>query len=324
MSFISTSDLVKFDQNFATDVEAGLSLDPKKLSSKYFYDKKGDELFQAIMRMPEYYLTDCEYSILNRQKADILEAIGPSGFELIELGAGDGYKTKVLLEHFLSREVPFVYRPVDISQNVLEVLRNDLKNRWPDLAVRPLKGDYFAMLERLQSEQGQRKVVLFLGANIGNYTRQEALRFLENLHKQLDPGDQLLIGFDLKKDPSVILNAYNDPAGITAAFNLNLLTRINRELGGHFDLEEFSHWETYQPITGEAKSYLISRKEQEVEIEAIGKTFHFGAWEAIDVELSLKYSPFEIEALARAAGFQVVEHFYDDRSYFLDSLWEVK
>lgn len=324
MSFISTSDLVKFDQTFAKDVEEGLSRDPKKLSSKYFYDKKGDELFQAIMRMPEYYLTDCEHSIFKEQKANILNGIGRSDFELIELGAGDGFKTKVLLEHFLSEKVPFVYRPIDISKNVLDGLQTDLQQQWPELSVRPLKGDYFKMLEQLHSENGQRKVVLFLGANIGNYTRKEALRFLINLREQLDPEDLLLIGFDLKKDPEVILNAYNDPAGITAAFNLNLLSRINRELGGNFDLNQFLHWETYHPITGEAKSYIVSRRDQEVEISATKKTFHFDAWEAIDVELSLKYNPKEIEALARAAGFRIVDHFYDDKNYFVDSLWQVK
>lgn len=324
MAFISTSDFVKFDQTFANDIAEGLSREPKKLSSKYFYDKKGDELFQAIMRMPEYYLTDCEYSILKDQKSEILQAIGRTDFELIELGAGDGYKTKVLLEYLLEEDIPFVYRPIDISRNVLDVLQADLHQSWPELTVRPLRGDYFRMLEQLQSEDGHRKVVLFLGANIGNYTRKEALRFLENLRKQLDPEDLLLIGFDLKKDPDTILSAYNDPAGITAAFNLNLLTRINRELGGNFDLDQFSHWETYHPITGEAKSYLISRCDQEVTISALDRTFHFTAWEAIDVELSLKYDPREIEALARAAGFQVAEHFYDDRNYFVDSLWRVK
>jgi dimethylhistidine N-methyltransferase len=324
MSVISTSNLVQYNPTFANDVVAGLSRDPKQLSSKYFYDKKGDELFQAIMRMPEYYLTDCEYNIFDRQKAAILQAIGRKDFELIELGAGDGYKTKVLLEYFLDEQVPFVYRPVDISQHVLDVLKEDLKQQWPELAVRPLGGDYFKMLERLHSEHGQRKVVLFLGANIGNYSRKEALRFLENLHEQLDPGDQLLIGFDLKKDPEIILKAYNDPAGITAAFNLNLLTRINRELGANFDLDQFSHWETYHPVSGETRSYIISRRDQDVEISAVNKTFHFSAWEAMNVELSLKYSPQEIEALARAAGFEVVKHFYDDRAYFVDSLWQVR
>lgn len=323
MSLISTSRYIKVDQSFAKDVQAGLSEDPKRLSSKYFYDKKGDELFQSIMRMPEYYLTSCEYSIFTEQKDEILQAIGREPFELIELGAGDGYKTKVLLSYFQQQGLPFVYRPVDISQNVMDSLQVDLEEQLPELSVRPLVGDYFKMLEKLHSEDGQRKVVLFLGSNIGNYNRQEALRFLEQLRKQLEPGDHLLIGFDLKKDPEIILQAYNDPAGITAAFNLNLLERINRELGGNFNLEAFSHWETYNPVTGAAQSYLVSQAEQEVEIKAVGQAFHFQAWEAINVELSLKYSPMEIEALARAAGFQLVRHFYDDRHYFMDSLWEV-
>lgn len=323
MSLISVPEYVEVDQTFAKDVQEGLSRDPKELSSKYFYDQKGDELFQAIMRMPEYYLTDCEHSIFSKQRSEILKAIRSDPFELIELGAGDGYKTKVLLEYFLAQEVPFVYRPVDISKNVLDALQTDLQHQWPNLPVRPLSGDYFEMMERLHSEHGQRKVVLFLGANIGNYTRKQALRFLEHLRRELEPGDQLLIGFDLKKDPEIILQAYNDSAGITAAFNLNLLERINRELGANFDLDQFSHWETYHPITGEAKSYLISRVEQEVKIDAVDQTFHFEAWEAIDVERSLKYSPIEIEALARAAGFNPVHHFYDERKYFVDSLWSV-
>lgn len=314
---------VKFSTTFARDVQMGLSRSPKKLSSKYFYDQRGDELFQAIMRMPEYYLTDSEYAIFSGQAADILQTIGCEPFDLIELGAGDGYKTKLLLSHFLEQEVSFVYRPLDISRNVLDSLEADLRSEWPQLAVQPLNGDYFEMLGQLQGEQGRRKVVLFLGANIGNYTREEARQFLDDLRRQLDPGDLLLIGFDLKKDPDVILQAYNDPAGITAAFNLNLLQRINRELGANFDLEQFRHWETYQPISGAAKSYLVSKKEQSVTIRALQQTFHFAAWEAIDVELSLKYDPTEIATLAEETGFGLQRHFYDERHYFVDSLWLV-
>lgn len=321
---MSVSNAVKVNTTFARDVQIGLSSHPKKLSSKYFYDQKGDELFQAIMHMPEYYLTNSEYAIFSNQKKEILETIGRSPFELIELGAGDGYKTKVLLSHFLEEQIPFVYRPVDISQHVLDLLQNDLQLQWPNLAVRPLTGDYFKMLERLHSEHGHRKVVLFLGANIGNYAQAEAQSFLAQLRAQLDPGDLILVGFDLKKDPAVILDAYNDSAGITAAFNLNLLNRINRELGGDFDVDQFRHWETYNPLTGETKSYIVSKEEQTVEIEAIGETYHFEAWEAIAVELSQKYSPSEIEALAQASGFEPVQHFYDERRYFVDSLWVVK
>lgn len=309
------------DSRFAQDVLAGLSKDPKQLSSKYFYDERGDELFQAIMRMPEYYLTDCEYAIFKRQKGKILEVIGTEAFELIELGAGDGYKTKVMLEHFLDEQVCFTYRPVDISGNVLDTLRRDLRQQWPQLAVQPLQGDYFAMLGQLKTEESRRKVVLFLGANIGNYTREAAARFIEQLHLQLQPNDLLLVGFDLKKDPSIILKAYDDPAGITAAFNLNLLHRINRELQGDFDLDAFRHWETYNPATGEAKSYLVSQADQEVYIGTLQRSFHFDAWEAIEVELSLKYSPRQIEELARQTGFDLIAHFYDEHHYFVDSLW---
>ena len=319
----SLSNDIKIDMTFAQDVQLGLSSHPKKLSSKYFYDQIGDELFQAIMHMQEYYLTNSEYSIFKNQKEDILEAIGSEAFELIELGAGDGFKTKILLGHFLEQKVPFVFRPVDISKNVLDVLQKDLEEQWPDLSVRPLHGDYFKMMEKLHSEHGHRKVVLFLGANIGNYTIDEAKDFLTHLRSELDPGDLLLIGFDLKKDPEIILNAYNDPAGITAAFNLNLLTRINRELGANFNLDHFRHWETYDPLSGDTKSYIVSKKRQEVYIEALEQSFEFEAWEAIDVELSKKYSTTEIESLAKATGFEPVQHFYDERCYFVDSLWQV-
>lgn len=320
---LSSTPSLTFDPAFARDVQAGLSRKPKKLYSKYFYDQRGDELFQNIMRMPEYYLTGSEHSIFSARGADILEAIGREAFELIELGAGDGYKTKVLLSCFLQQGVAFEYRPVDISQNVLNHLQNDLREEWPQLPVRPLNGDYFKVLGQLKDEESKRKVVLFLGANIGNYTRQEAQSFLSELRDQLTPGDLLLIGFDLKKDPAIILRAYNDPAGVTAAFNLNLLARINRELSADFDLDKFRHWEAYDPTTGAARSYLVSEQAQVVEIKALQQSFSFEAWEAIDVELSLKYSPREIEELATAAGFALKEHFYDERRYFVDSLWSV-
>jgi uncharacterized SAM-dependent methyltransferase len=140
----------------------------------------------------------------------------------------------------------------------------------------------------------------------------------------MHPEDLLLTGFDLKKDPAVILEAYNDRAGITAAFNLNLLERINRELGGDFKTDQFMHWESYDPVSGATKSYIVSKKEQSVHIGALAENFHFAAWEAIDVELSLKYSPVEIEELAHRAGFEALQHFSDDRRYFVDSLWRVR
>ena len=304
----------------ATDVLAGLSQYPKKLPSKYFYDARGDELFQQIMRMPEYYLTDCEFEILEKHRQDILDHIGHQRFELVELGAGDGYKTKVLLRHFLERGEDFRYCPVDISGNVLRELEDSLKADLPDLSFNCLPGDYFDMLGDLQGRSKAPKVILFLGANIGNMARAEALGFLQRIRANMLPKDLLLIGFDLKKDPEVILRAYNDPAGITAAFNLNLLTRINRELDANFQLEHFRHWETYNPLTGATKSYILSTRRQSVYIKGLDRTFHFEPWEAMDVELSQKYSIFEVEALLQEAGLTPVQHFTDQRRYFLDSL----
>lgn len=306
--------------SLASDVQEGLLRTPRKLPSKYFYDARGDELFQAIMRMPEYYLTDCEYEILETHRQDILDHIGHHRFELAELGAGDGYKTKVLLRHFLEQDMDFRYCPVDISGNVLRELEESLQSELPDLAFNCLQGDYFKMLEELQCRSDAPKVILFLGANIGNMTREEALVFLQRIRANMHPEDRLLIGFDLKKDPDIILQAYNDPAGITAAFNLNLLRRINRELAANFDLDQFRHWETYNPMTGATKSYIVSTQHQTVTIGALQRSFTFAAWEAIDVELSQKYSLPEVESLLAEANLTPEQHFQDQRNYFLDTL----
>jgi L-histidine N-alpha-methyltransferase len=295
---------------FAKDVLLGLTQQPRKLPSKYFYDHKGDALFQEIMHMPEYYLMNCELEIFNQHKAAILAALEVPTFNLIELGAGDGYKTKVLLEHFISQGISFEYQPIDISRNVLQQLEDDLHQSWPDLPVRSLHGDYFEMLHQLSSESTKTDIVMFLGANIGNYQPDAALQFLCQIRENLNPGDYLLIGVDLKKDPATILNAYNDPAGITAAFNLNLLTRMNRELGANFEVNQFKHWETYNPVTGAAKSFIISTQEQEVHIKALQQSFHFQAWEAIDVELSQKYSLSEVESTGCGVGLSDDQTFY--------------
>jgi len=308
---------------FAKDVLAGLSDHPKRLPSKYFYDKRGDKLFQEIMQMPEYYLTDCEYEILEKHHSDLLQHFN-TPFHLLELGAGDGFKTKVLLQHFLEEQADFDYLPIDISQNVLDELEADLDKRWPELNVQSQQGDYFEVLKSLSKYDTIPKVVLFLGSNIGNFEREDALRFLKELKASLRSGDQLLIGIDLKKDPEVIIQAYDDPTGITAAFNLNLLRRINRELDADFQLDQFRHWETYNPQTGATRSYLISQQAQNICINALNQSFHFEAWESINVELSQKYSVSEIEVLAQKAEFKVVKHFFDNRNYFVDSLWQVQ
>ncbi|MEQ9167590.1 MAG: L-histidine N(alpha)-methyltransferase, partial [Fulvivirga sp.] len=225
---------------FATDVIEGLSSNPKRLPSKYFYDHKGDALFQQIMALDEYYLTRTEYTILDLYKAQILAHFQPDSkaFNLIEFGAGDGYKTKVLLRHFINKNADFRYMPIDISGNVLEQLETSLKAELPALNVTPVCNHYFKALEELKEEK-ERNVILFLGSNIGNFTEEQADSFLKGLYDALKPDDILFIGFDLKKDPKVILDAYNDKQGVTAAFNFNLLDRINNEMGGNFNTSQF-------------------------------------------------------------------------------------
>jgi len=310
--------------NFADDIYRGLSSTPKYLESKYFYDAEGDKLFQKIMALKEYYLTDCEMEILNNHKDELLTYSLDSNtpFLLAELGAGDGQKTKVLLEHFFDKSVQFRYLPIDISPNVLNLMKSNLSVNFPGLKVEPYPGDYFKALDRLNHKEDGRKVLLFLGSTIGNFDYEDALAFLQSLNERMNNKDLLIIGFDLKKDPNVILRAYNDPSGITARFNLNLLQRINRELGGEFVTENFYHHPTYNPSTGEAKSYLVSRKEQTVHISKFNTFFEFKRGESIFMEISQKYDEEMIDNLAEEAGFRVKRNFYDSRNYFVDTLWQ--
>jgi len=320
---MSTATLTLPKTQFANDIEQGLSQIPKKLSSKYFYDEKGDELFQQIMAMEEYYPTNCEFEILSTHQADLLKDVAAKRFDLIELGAGDGTKTKVLLRHFSQQKADFRYVPIDISGNILDELENALSEELPGLKVSPVQGDYFKSLKQIPHIENTQKVVLFMGGNIGNLDMEEASVFLRVLASHLHKGDLLMVGFDLKKDPKVILDAYNDKQGITRAFNLNLLTRMNNELGANFCLSQFKHWPTYNPLTGATKSYLVSTESQEVYIEALDKTFQFDAHEAIDMELSQKYSLKDIQALAVKSGFTVKKNYTDKRNYFVDSLWQI-
>jgi dimethylhistidine N-methyltransferase len=306
---------------FADDVRQGLTNDPKYLLSRYFYDATGDQLFQKIMNLPKYYLTRCEFEIFQNHRDSIFRKLGNAPFDLIELGAGDGLKTQVLLQHFLNQHADFRYLPVDISGSALEHLKETLRKQWPELSVTPVEGEYFSALQEIDRLSARRKLVLFLGSNIGNMNQEQAADFLRQLRQRLHPGDCLLVGFDLKKDPDILLAAYNDPQGITREFNLNLLRRINRELGADFDLAAFRHWPSYNPLSGEMKSYLVSEKQQTVRIEALELEIPFREWEAIDMELSKKYDRTEIAWLAEYAGFEVEQWFFDEKEYFTDVLF---
>jgi len=311
---------------FKDDVDKGLSAPFKYLLSRYFYDACGDKLFQDIMHMPEYYLTDAEHEIFSEQGKHILKAVqhDGTGFDLVEFGAGDGLKTRILIKRMVEEKADFRYLPIDISGDVLQALKFELSLEFPDLEVIPEHAEYFTALHNISKRSGRTKLVLFLGSSIGNFAEDRTVSFLNVLNEKLNSGDRVMIGFDLKKDPEVILRAYNDEAGITASFNMNVLRRINRELGGNFDLDKFKHFPTYNPESGFARSYLVSTEAQEVSIEALGKSFAFAKGECIHTEISRKYSIPQIEKLLTDTGFTVQEHFLDKRGYYVDTLAEKK
>jgi dimethylhistidine N-methyltransferase len=308
---------------FHQDVIRGLSATNKYLDSKYFYDATGDYLFQQIMQSPEYYPTNCEMEILREQSAKISQTINShtSRFDVVELGAGDATKSIHLLQQLLKTNKDFTYYPVDISGNVISQLEQTLPSILPTLQLHGLNGEYFEMLHQANMLSSKNKVVLCMGGNIGNFTPPEAKKFCRQLRRYLQPGDLLMIGFDLKKHPQIILNAYNDAAGITRDFNINLLHRINEELGADFDLTKFDHYPTYDPGTGACKSYLVSLEDQQVHI---GKqTFNFATHEPVYMEISQKYSLAETEILATHSGFKPVANFFDTKNWFVDCLWLV-
>ncbi len=277
------------------------------------------------MELPEYYLTRAEFEIFQMQTKEILDAFGAkkAKFDLIELGAGDGTKTSLLVDYFLQQNAAFNYIPIDISQEALNVLTEKFEKQFPQLSVNTEQGDYFKTLKTLGAKTDNRKIILFLGSNIGNFSQEQAVGFFTNLRAVMNENDLLFIGFDLKKEPQTILRAYNDTKGVTAKFNLNLLNRLNRELGANFNLEDFSHYAAYHPIEGAARSFLMSRKQQTVFIKSLGESFEFRAWEPIFMEISQKYNLEMISQLAENCGFQVVENFFDGNRYFVDSLWKV-
>ncbi|WP_341835215.1 L-histidine N(alpha)-methyltransferase [Chitinophaga pollutisoli] len=314
----------KARQAFLRDVLEGLQSQPKRLQSKYFYDAAGDALFQQIMHCPEYYLTRCEMEILETQSAAIVSAIRAvaSQADLVELGAGDASKSIHLLREWMRAGIGNRYYPIDISGNIIRHLQDTLPEQIPGLDVQGLNGEYMEMLARSGQTPGRARVVMFMGSSIGNFTPEEAMGFLSEVRRQLRPGDFLLIGFDLQKNPRLILDAYNDRQGFTRDFNLNLLTRINRELDADFQRHHFLHYPTYDPSTGACKSFLVSLRDQAVHIG--GSIIRFRKDEPIYMEISQKYTPDGIREMASSCGFAPVKNFTDDKNWFVDALWQAR
>lgn len=313
----------KTQTQFEKDVIKGLTDYPKHIPSKYIYDHRGDKLFQDIMAMPEYYLTNCEFDILSLHKTEICKAFShDKGFDLIELGAGDGKKTKILLKELMAKNYDFDYLPIDISQNVLDELTEALKHEIPEAKVQAKQGTYFEVLSELDKYRSRKKVILFLGSNIGNLLHKNAIKFLKKIKNNMHKDDVLFLGFDQKKHPQTILNAYNDDTKITEQFNKNILRRINREFEANFDLDQFMHWETYNPETGTALSYLVSLKEQYANIDKLDLQIKFDAWESIHVEISQKYDDAVVEWLAAQSELKPVNSFSDQKGYYKNYIFK--
>jgi L-histidine Nalpha-methyltransferase len=301
--------------SFAQDVASGLDSEPKRLPSKYFYDEIGSALFDAITRLPEYYLTRAETEILAEwgwQMVRLLDA--PADF--VELGSGSALKTRLLIGEALRVQTELCYSPIDISTEAIRASSLALVESYPRLRVRAYAGDYFDVLESHALRSDRKMLAMLMGSNIGNYEPEEARVLLRLLGGALRPGDGFLLGADLKKDRATLELAYDDPTGVTAAFDRNMLARINRELAADFDLRNFAHVARYDEVRGSVDSFLEVRKRAEVCVRAIGLDAVFRAGERIQTESSYKFSDDEIVQLGRAAGFRPEAAWHDRGNRF--------
>ena len=294
---------------FASDVIDGLSQHPKRLSPKYFYDVTGSELFEQITLLPEYYPTRTELAIL-RDRAGEISADIPDGASLVEFGAGATTKVRLLLNECAFR----AYVPVDISGDFLKAQAGALRKDFPGLDVYPVTADFTAPFGLPDAIKAMPKVGFFPGSTLGNFEPHEACAFMRSARDILGEGAQMIIGVDLEKDERVLYDAYNDSAGVTARFNLNVLVRINRELGGNFDISAFMHRSVYNRERHRIEMHLIAKKAQTVRI--LGRNFSFRPGESIHTESSYKYSLERFTALARGADWKVRESWTDRAGMF--------
>lgn len=306
--------------SFADDVRRGLTATPKCLLPHYFYDALGSALFSAICELPEYYVTRAEDEILRTKAAEIAAAFG-SNVRIAELGSGSARKTRHLIEAVLHRQPSLDYFPIDVDAGILASSSQELLNAYPNLSITAIRGDFrdpAALLRPYLPPSGARTIILFLGSSIGNLDPSAAGAMLANLRTALAPGDALFLGADLRKSPSILEPAYDDALGVTAAFNRNLLVRINRELGGTFDLATFAHRAFYNAAEGRIEMHLVSGIAQRVLIDGYEVAFEEG--ESIHTENSHKYDVATLAALAAAGNFSIERRWSDSHGYFADLL----
>jgi L-histidine Nalpha-methyltransferase len=306
--------------SFADDVRRGLESMPKRLFPKYFYDELGSQLFEAICLLPEYYLTRAENEIFFRYADEIASAV--EGHKtLLEMGSGSASKTRRIIEALLKEQRDLLYIPIDISASALETSSRVLLQSYPRLRIEAYASDYYDGFAALKSGDRGRTLALFLGSNIGNFDTEEAHTFLRALRGVLREGDALLLGADLRKQREVLEAAYDDALGITAAFNLNLLSRINRELDADFELRAFKHYVRYDEEIGRVEVYIESIGAQEVAIRKLGMNIHFDGGERIHTENSYKYDLEGLSRLATATGFTRTRTWLDEAERFSSNLF---
>ena len=314
------------DDQFAQAVLEGLSRQPKRLPSWLIFDDLGSEIFTEITQLAGYHPAQCEFEIFQKHKQTITDLLGKHAFRVIELGAGDGGKTQIFLEHFIQSQLTFEYVPIDISEGAIKNLVAILESRYSQstMSVTGLAADYFDGLRAIKEQSNLRNIVLFLGSTIGNMELPAAESFVRKLRESLNDGDYLMIGFDLMKHPKTLYSAYNDSTGVFERFNLHLLDVLNRKLGANFVKGHYVQQGHYNPGTHAVERHIYSTREQVVFIEALGKEFSFVAWESMQTEHSYKYTQSEIEELAEKSGYRIVQHLFDTHNHFVDSIWEVK
>ncbi len=304
---------------FAQDVAYGLAAPQKWLPPKYFYDERGSQLYEQICALPEYYPYRSEAEILSTYAAEIHAEIGH--LALVEFGSGSATKTRHLLSAYEWAGQPFRYCPVDISRQILWDTANRLVREYSHIEIRAMHADFAGQPEVIQAFELEKKAVAFLGSSLGNLTPDESVQFLQRTAAMMGPEDAFLLGIDLKKSPAILLPAYDDAQGVTAAFNLNVLHRINRELGGQFEPQSFEHLAFYNEAQGRIEMHLRSRRAQRVRIARIERVVSFGKDETIHTESSYKYSLDEVRDLGYQANLVLRRTWFDQRRYFLLALF---
>ena len=310
------------NNEFAKNVENGLADIPKHISPKFFYDKIGSKLFEEICDQPEYYLNRIEAQILKKSASQIIDILDEKAISVIELGNGNSQKTRILLRPFLANWKNVSYFPIDVSLKMLKKSIRDLSREYSNLRIFGVCSDYVKGLIKInefmkfKKNIPDKRLIIFLGSSIGNFDPKEANAFLHSLSKYIRNDDALLIGFDLEKDKSILEKAYNDKKGITSQFNLNVLSRINKELDGGFELSSFEHKSFYNLHEHRIEMHLESKLDQKVSIGAIGKEFHFKEGETIHTENSYKYSKNRLYVLVKNAGLQVIANFTDPKNQY--------